>query len=269
MHAYRCTECAETSIVATSCVRCDRPMVFEGEPKPLATSHGFPWSAVLGSIGVLIGLAASVALLLALHLTILQGGLLHVGVPLVGALIGRVMGRRRSTAERARTIETEHARWVELARGATSIAQAAEGPVVIRGKVRVVTPVHSARARVPCAAYVYRQPRSSRDENGGRDFSAEVFDDLSAVGAVEIDDGSGAVASIDRGPCAVVVTMAFVSGEARVPDGARVVVRGAARWEVTPSDGDGYRSVGRRLVVSGESERPLELWFDDTRQGGA
>jgi hypothetical protein len=248
MSAFVCPRCFDTSVVPTSCDRCGLEMLAESAPAPLVRSADPMWTGLAPflALGPMFGVGlAAVWSLFHPHAEqtiwpyVIFGGLTLAG-PILG-LLARAYGRastRRLERERAR-------RFV-----ATPIASAADGPVEIRGVARVLEPATAPRSGAACAAYVSvaGTTRPSPETHSG-------------VGTFEVRDDSGAVAIVRAGPCVLDVELDGAD-EKIVEDGARVVVRGLARWVAADAADGGYREHGRRLELRSDLVSPMSLALD-------
>lgn len=109
----------------------------------------------------------------------------------------------------------------------------AVGPIEVEGRVTVRVPVTSRVGRVPCAAYLTRI-----------ELSDGTVEEHAEVGDLELEDGSGGIAELTAGPCAIALMPAAGEHELRLMPGDRVRIRARGR-----------RVSGRRVALEADGDR--------------
>lgn len=248
---YRCPQCGTTSPVGVSCSNCKVDMIDEnGNPplKPMPKIPSFvvsPWTlggAALGFLGYAIISAIEPG-----HsaLTVLLVGLFVMTAGAVSLFWGVTQPRRvlRSGQARRRTWATAALR---RATEVTAIGKTADGPARVRGKVKVLRPVHAPRTGEPVAAF-----ETDDEREGGR------FAIVDETGVAVVDDDCFELWSWDSsgspGPCG-----------GQIPDGAMVEAFGQAVRRPTAdvvglATDPHYREAAQALVFEGKPDAPVRL----------
>ena len=198
--------------------------------------------AALGFIGYVIlrmvepGQGALTVLLVGLGVMAAGGASLLWGVTQPNRVLrsGQARRRARATADLRRTTEV------------TPIGKAADGVVRVRGKVKVLRPVHAPKSGEPVAAY-----ETDEDREGGR------FAIVDETGVAVIDDDCFELWSYDQagnpGACGGQVT-----------DGVTLEAVGTAARRPAPdiaglAADPHYRESAQALVFEGKPDAPVRL----------
>jgi hypothetical protein len=249
---YACPDCGDRSEFDGDCPRCEVALVDTSVAAPWQIDQhraidAVPWIDWLWTAVAVLSLLFSMLWSLRWHGPLapwlLKASLFALMAFALRALSHAVAsralrGRRRSAAARRLREAPE-----------VAIANAPEG-----AEARISGATTTLRR-----AYNPGQPASLAYERETR--GVAVGNVLrSGGGEFVLDDGSGAQAIV-RAQFVTVVGGVEVDGQRIVPEGARVEVVGACRWEVSASEGAVVhgRSVARVLRVEGSPDRPVIL----------